>query len=120
LSAFAAPRFYVVDDLLGDVPVTVAHKHPGSRFRVFTSSERGTRLKIDLGGMWEGEPMLQAGKVFYLLDSGRLFNPDAGPWPYPELAVERMTWKLWKAAHADTDVYVGQPPSIPPGAEEEK
>jgi hypothetical protein len=111
VSYFQRPTRLVIDDLLGDVPVTIAYSVRNGKGRVFTSDKRGAPLDIGHGGIWDGEPMLHTRKggrdIMYLLESDRLFNPKAGSWRFTQIPVEHMTWKAWKEAHPDTDVFTG-------------
>jgi hypothetical protein len=101
LGTFASSDTRLINDLIGDVPVTVAYCMKPKRQRAFTSDQRGSSLD-----MW----VVNAGREDHLvcrigeLDcSVELGNP---PPPLKELAATRTTWKNWKLAHPDTDVYL--------------
>lgn len=106
-SALAGMTHHVVNDVVGDTPVTVAHCDRSGCSRVYTSN--GTEpLRLMTGGYLNGMLVYLDG-VFYELESGRSPDPTAGSIPYLSFGFEEMTWGKWRAAHPDTDVYVGSP-----------
>jgi hypothetical protein len=114
LGAFVAVTQHVVNDLVGDVPVTVTVFPKTDCVKLFTSKERGAPLDVGLGGFY-GKMLLRIGREFYFQDTGESFPPELNrSFPYPNLPFERMTWKAWRTAHPDTDIYVGsnEPPSF--------
>jgi hypothetical protein len=115
VSAFTGPTRLIVNDLLGDVPVTVTCAERTKRCRVFTGGERGRPLGINLAGWLDGKMVLSAGKQVYVQESGKCLNPSGPPFPFAELPAERTTWKAWKEAHPDTTVYAGGAPLEPGG-----
>jgi hypothetical protein len=79
---------------------------------VFTGPERGAPLDLDQGGLRQDRLLLRRGGVFYYQDSGETLAPGGGAvLPYGAYPFERTTWKAWREAHPDTDVYVGVGPS---------
>jgi hypothetical protein len=115
LSAFQKEIDHIVDDLVDGVPVTMTYCNVTRCHKVFTSSEGGAPLNIDLGGRLGDELLLKVGDVFYGQTSGQPQSTWAKPFPYPEMPAERTTWKAWKTAHPDTDAYVKAPERRRPG-----
>jgi hypothetical protein len=101
------PKSNVVADLLGDVPVTVTF---GPRLRlakVITGDQRGQPLDVVFGGYDRRHLLIRVGKTSYYQDSLAPVEPDGAPFPYREVKAEETTWKAWRQAHPDTDVYEG-------------
>ncbi len=108
VKAMSTMLTHVVNDLIGDAPVTVTYCDQTDCVRAFTSEKVGTPLELHLGG-FRDELLLYDGKTFYRQEDGQAINMDSNAHiPYPSLPVERMTWGEWKKAHPDTDVFVGQ------------
>jgi hypothetical protein len=108
LEAMSKRSNHVLDDVLGETPVTVTYCDQADCVRVFTANTPGVPLPIDLGG-WDGDAMLlRVDGVFYRQDTGKSkLDGDRGNFPYAPLPFERTTWGAWKAAHPDTDVFTG-------------
>jgi hypothetical protein len=101
LGAFAGSNTRLINDLIGDAPVSVAYLMMPKRLRAFTSDQRGAPLDVwvvDAGG--RDKLVCRIGEAYYTLELG---DP---PPPLKELAATRTTWKEWKQAHPDTDVYL--------------
>jgi hypothetical protein len=110
LHALQDRRQHVIDDVVNGRPVSVTHCDKTGCTKVFTSDEEEGPLSLDLGG-WSGTGMvLRTGNQFYLQDSLETMNrtPGAKPFPYREYEFECRTWKAWKEAHPETDVFVGE------------
>jgi hypothetical protein len=106
--AMKRPTHHVLNDLLGRVPVSVTYCDLRDCVRVYTGGEQGTPLGLDVGG-WRGRLILHTRGGFYTQESGTVVAPGADePFPYTELPHRRTTWKAWREAHPDTDVYVGE------------
>jgi len=92
-------RIQLYNDLIGDVPVTVAYTLKPERQRAFTSNERGSALDVWVVNASRKDHLVcRIGDLEYSLELG---DP---PPPVKELPVTRTTWKEWKQAHPDTDV----------------
>jgi Protein of unknown function (DUF3179) len=113
LSAFTGPARHVVNDLLGDLPVTVTHCDQTHCTRVFHGEPKGDALTISVGGLWEGRLLVRSHGRFYDQETGASTAPGQEPLPYPAHPFEITTWKAWKTAHPDTDAYLGFPEEIP-------
>jgi hypothetical protein len=106
---------HVVNDLLGDTPVTVTHCDRTGCTRVFTDADARQPPEIDVGGWFGGEGgslLLLVGGVRYRQDTTQPLTGIAR-FPYADAHFERTTWKRWRNAHPDTDVYLG--PALHPG-----
>jgi hypothetical protein len=108
---------HVVNDVLTDVPVSVTFCDRSQRCKVFTGPEQGAPLDLDLGGWAQGQMLLKTRAGFYFQDSGQATAPEGmAAFPYGAYPSERTTWKAWREAHPDTDVYVGVGPTESRGA----
>jgi len=118
LAALVPVRAHVVNDLLGDSPLTVTYCDRNDCVRVFTGPP-GPPLGLAVGG-WDNREdrrglVLRLGADYYRQDTGA--PPDgitASPFPYAVTDYERTTWGRWRATHPDTDVYVGPDPATAP------
>jgi hypothetical protein len=109
VSAFTAPMSHVVNDLVGDIPVTVTLCVLDDCTRVYTDKSRGKPLDVWLGGIAEKGLFLKLGNRMYYQETGNSMDPQVGPFPYTSIEFENTTWGKWRQAHPDTDVYVSPP-----------
>lgn len=109
------PQSHVVNDLLGERPVTVAYCNVMGCARVFTADSSGAPLDLGVGG-WQGVKGLIVrldGVNYTLADGENLTNPKGSPLPFERMVYQRTTWGEWHQAHPETDVYVDPPdPSL--------
>jgi hypothetical protein len=108
VTAMSGPSGHVVNDLLGDVPVTVTHCDKTDCTRALTGPKRGSPLPLMLGGLFfDNQMLLKTDDGVYLQMTG---EPKATipvpPFPYSDFPFVRVTWGTWKEAHPDTDVFV--------------
>jgi hypothetical protein len=116
VDALRGPTHHVVNDVLGEAPVSVTFCDRNECVRAFTGPEPGQPLPLNLGG-WDGANMLlQSDGRFYLQHTGRAYysTSPGDALPFDTLPAERTTWKAWHAAHPDTDVFVGEAPAPSP------
>jgi hypothetical protein len=106
LKALAPTTSHVVNDLVADVPVTVTYCDRTGCVRAFTDNSRGNPLDVWAGGYHNGL-LLKIGPVFFQQDSGESLSPGQ-KFPYRRLEYQRTTWKAWKAAHPDTEIFTGR------------
>jgi hypothetical protein len=111
VAALAPVELHVVNDELGGVPVTVAYCDRTDCVHAYTGPHGKGPLDIGVGGYLgvydAGSMVLRVGSQLYRQDTGLALGQEASPFPYAETGFERTTWKAWRAAHPDTDVYVG-------------
>ena len=115
VGAFTGVMNQVVNDVVGGEPVTVTRCERTGRSRVFTG-EGSDPLPLMTGGMADGL-LIKAGDWFYHHRDLQPFNDPRGPpFPYREAAFREAGWGDWRAAYADSDVYVGRGvPAAKPG-----
>ena len=110
LKALSAGDGHVVNDLLGDVPVTVVYCDFSKTIRVYTDATRGKALELaQVGHSKEGLLLRHASRI-YEHKSGK---PPVGDGPALALKThehEETTWKAWRARHPKSEVYVGPDP----------
>jgi len=98
--AFEGMSSHVVNDLVGETAISVTHCSLTRCTRVFTTDKRGAVIDLCLGG-WENNKMsLRFNGVHYAQTSSDI--------PLADFPFEATTWRQWKAAHPDTDIYVGE------------
>jgi hypothetical protein len=117
LEAFYPPERHVINDLLGGKPITVTYCDVTDCLAVFTDPDADEPLEIATGG-WQGKivrgwftgsMLLRVGSSWFRQDTGQpLANHAEKPFPYTKYQFERTTWKQWRDARPDTDVYVGE------------
>jgi hypothetical protein len=108
LSAMSSINQHVINDLIGDVAVTVTYCNRTKCVRSFTGDADGDVLPVDLGG-WNERMILRVKNKFYWQHSGEpIASAMGGPFPYERLSHELTTWKAWRKAHPDTDVFTGK------------
>jgi hypothetical protein len=100
ITALSDPRSTVLNDVIDGVPVTVTFNYWKGTIRVFTKGEGDhAPLGVGLRG-WEKGTML-------LTVDGQIVPQDSDQVDLDELETETVSWKEWKTAHPDTDVYTG-------------
>ena len=103
-SAFVDPRDapglarHVINDVLGEQPVTIIYSGLPQSARVLTASARETALDVGLGGWDDG---------MLLLIDGRRIPQQSADLPLEDLPFEVTTWKQWRNRFPQTDIYVG-------------
>src|SRR5262249_42956853 len=103
------PRVHVVNDRLADRPVSVAYCDRTQCSHVFTG-EPGERPRPAMGGFMQNQMLLKANGAVYSQTTLQPMGPGGGPFPYRQLDATTTTWKEWRTAHPDTDVYRSPPP----------
>jgi len=102
-----SPMGHIINDLLGDVPVTISHCDMTNCTKVLTSESRGAPLKVLFGGRIYRRLCLRIGDTGYIQDTLQPLLSEDPPFPYPTIPYVRTTWKEWREAHPDTDIFVG-------------
>lgn len=109
--AFHSLGGHVVNDLVGDVPITVTYCDRSNCTQVYTDEKRGEALKIDLGGYMR-KMFLKADNAFYFQDTGESTAKELGTKIGHDFhRFERTTWGKWRQAHPETEIYVGKMPA---------
>jgi Protein of unknown function (DUF3179) len=100
---------HIVNDVIGDHPVSVAYCDINDYATVFAGEPGGATLPISQGGRSDGDMVLCVGGAEYAQKTlGPAERGAAVPmFPYPTVPVSRATWKEWRAQHPETDVYEG-------------
>jgi hypothetical protein len=105
--AFNNPATQVVNDLLGDVPISVTFCDRTRHAAVFTGPANGKPLEMSFGGWMQGRMVVVLNQSFYEQKSGASTNANLNPYVLPAHDCVQTTWKAWRAAHPDTDIYLG-------------
>ena len=106
---------HIVNDVLGDVPVSVTHCDIRGCTRLFTADAPDEPLAISQGGLKEGKMVLKWDGRRFDQETGTPLDSNGSPLPLASLPAEETTWGQWRREHPDTDVYVEPPP--PPSPE---
>lgn len=119
VGAMSSRTTHVVNDLIANVPVTVAYCDLTRCTRVYTDPGGSRPLDFRVGGLYsmEGtEMVLNLRGDYYFHRSGRSVRAGAGPGDIPYSRIEPLmtTWGEWVRRHPTTDVFVGD---RPPGSE---
>jgi hypothetical protein len=110
-AVIGGPKRHVVNDLLGGHAVSITWCDRTGCSRAFTGGPAREPLELGVGGWLKGGLALRVGDADYSQETGEcLSDPGGPPIPYTELRHERTTWKAWRQAHPNTDVYVGDQP----------
>jgi Protein of unknown function (DUF3179) len=104
--AFAGTTNHIVNDLIGKTPVSVTHCDLTMCTRVFTG-DGSDPLPIMSGGYVDGLLLRIADRFYHQRDESPLDKSPGRPFPYRTFEFHETTWKVWRDAHSDTDVYVG-------------
>src|SRR5262249_13987536 len=108
VGAMARPERHVINDVLGDQPVTATFCDRTRCSRVFAGTPGEGPLDVGVAGWMSNSLALRVGGEDYSQKTGRcLSRVWGGRIPYEEHPHVRTTWKEWRQAHPDTDVYVG-------------
>lgn len=103
---------HLVNDLVGEVPVSVAYCDLSECVSAYTGREGEGPLDVSVGGLYGGREMvLDVGGTLYFQLSGAPIEPGPGPRSIPleSMATTRTTWGEWRRRHPETDIYEGSP-----------
>jgi hypothetical protein len=118
LRALTDVNFHIINDVVGDVPVTVTYCDLSGCVRGFGGRRGDGPLSVRQAGTLAGRMVVQVGGVGYCQETGAIVEQAPGvaaaSFPYGTVPLERTVWGAWKAAHPDTDVYVGDRPPAGP------
>lgn len=101
MGTLANPERHVVNDLIDRVPVTVTYCPRTNCVRALTQDDESDEPLGVVGRGWsEGKMMIWV--------AGKTLPQDSEIIPgLNDMSFETTTWKEWKTAHPDTDVYTG-------------
>jgi hypothetical protein len=106
---------HVVNDVVAGVPVSVTYCDLNECVRAFSGAPGGEPLDVAVGGMKGNRMVLAVAGRYVFQDSGEPIDTGArraalpcGPFP-----AARVSWRSWREAHPDTDVYVGDSAGVP-------
>ncbi len=105
LSLSQGPKSHIINDLVGDVPVTVTYCNIYRCTRAFTEGSSAEPLELSQGGLRAGGMVVKCGGHAYRQDSGAALDSDSPSLPYSSYPSQETTWGQWRAAHPDTDLY---------------
>jgi hypothetical protein len=100
------PDLHIVNDLLGDVPISVTHCDISGCTRVFMGETPGRTLKLSVGGRKNQGLLLKSNGQLFFQKTGAPLVGNAR-FPYREYPAEVTEWGVWRKAHPQTDVYIG-------------
>jgi hypothetical protein len=109
VTAFDDASGHVVNDMLGDTPVSISYNNMTGSARVYTGPKGAAPLEFESPGLFGGHMVLKIEGAFYFHDSGGPLDARANrpPLVCKILAPNPTQWKAWLARYPDTDVYVG-------------
>jgi hypothetical protein len=100
VSAMRSMSSHVVNDLVGEVPVTVTYCDRTDCIRTFSAKSRGEPLTLGVGGWSNGGMELRLDERNYPQESAEV--------PLDDFEFERTTWGEWRERHPETEIFVGE------------
>ncbi len=118
--ALEYPPWHVINDVVGDVPITVAHCDISGCTRAYSGDTGSGPLDVSQAGLIDGEMILEIAGTAIVHRTGRPLDPASAAAAQPIEGHEwtRTTWGEWKGQHPTTDVFVGLPGRRPEGRQE--
>ncbi len=115
LKALEYPPWHVVNDVVGDVPITIAYCNLSGCTRAYSGIAGSGPLDVSQAGLIDGEMILKLGRTAIVHRTGQPLDPTSGSSarPIPEHQWTRTTWREWTSRHPTTDVFVGLPARRP-------
>jgi hypothetical protein len=109
LKALLDPKQHIINDLIDDLPLTVAHCDVSNCTRVYAGRRGEPPLDIAQAGLWNSDMIVKIKGFYYQHRNGAPSGGDTDIPPLPCRAYPflRMSWKQWKEQHPQTDIYVG-------------
>jgi hypothetical protein len=101
---------HLVNDVVGDVPVSVVFCDIADCVQGYTGQAGQGPLGVSVAGLFQGREMvLEVGGQLYFQKSGQSYPTDRADSMLPLERIEptRTTWECWKLDHPETDVYEG-------------
>jgi hypothetical protein len=106
---------HLVNDLVGGVPVSVAHSNLDGTARVYTDPDGSTPLDAEVTGLLNRQMVIELDGVLYYHASGAPVEPDKHPRPIPYRVLDPVltTWERWVRLHPESDLFVGDSRTFP-------
>lgn len=113
LGVFRSPGYCVVNDLINDIPITVTYDEPNQIVQVFTDRYRGNPLELENRGKSGSDKQAGTQKMIVSIQSSLFYQETGKPVetndptikPISTYPFEKTTWKQWKDAHPNTEIY---------------
>jgi hypothetical protein len=110
--AFRQGTRHVITDNVAGFPVAVTFCGIAQCAQAFMGSRGDAPLGVSVSGFdgdydWGGM-VLRVGRWHYAHGTGLPMEQGAPAFPYARTDFERTTWKKWRDAHPDTDVYMDE------------
>lgn len=111
LAAMLGREQHVVNDLVGDRPISVTYCDVAECIRAYAAAPGHAPIDVAQGGLKGQRMVLRVDGSFYLQDTGEPLDPNAqaASLPYEAYPAARTTWRAWRQSHPETDVYTGLP-----------
>jgi hypothetical protein len=108
VKAFDDPSRHIVNDLIGDRPVTVTYCDQSNCARAYAGPRGGPPLEVLQAGLKGAEMILKVGDTYYWHRTAAPVETGKGPpFPYATYPLVRRTWGDWRREHPDSDLYLG-------------
>ena len=101
------PPSHIVNDVLGEVPVSVTRCDITGCVRVFTGPVPGRPLELAVGGLKDQRMVLKFDGRLYRQENSEPLDEASPPLPCGDYPAELVPWGTWRRAHPGTDVYMG-------------
>ena len=102
VKAMSSIETHVVNDRVGDQPVSVTYCDRLDCARVLTDTNEKELLTVGVGAWLKGEMNLRLNGTFYPQTSKDI--------PLDDLPFVKTTWKSWRTEHPETDVFTEHVP----------
>lgn len=118
IKVMEGPRRHIVNDVINGVPISITFCDITMCARAFTSDSTHKTLDLDTGGFHDHQMVLLIDGRLYYQKTGKAVPANAFkmqgyeppddktvPFPFAEYPIVRSSWKAWKVAHPNTDIY---------------
>lgn len=109
VKAMVSVATHVINDLIGEVPVTVTYDEHADKSQVFTCDKMGRPMDVEMRGYYNGMLIRNDGQMIRQDTGRRMAQPgEEGEQVLTLYPHTRTDWKTWRTTFPDTDAYVGQ------------
>jgi hypothetical protein len=110
LKALLDPKQHIINDVIDDLPLTVAHCDVSNCTNVYAGRRGEPPLDIAQAGLWKSDMIVKIKGFYYQHRTGEPSGGDTGspPLPYRAYPFLRMSWQHWREEHPQTDIYLGE------------